>query len=112
MLRRLKNKWKIKSNWQLIVILAVFAITGSSAVLLKKAVFILFEIDHETHDLLRVAIYLAVMIPGYFGLLFLIGSVAGQYRFFSGFIKKTLLAVSPFRTAKSSSNLTKPENKE
>lgn len=94
------------------VILAVFAITGSSAVLLKKAVFILLEIDHETHDMIRIAIYLAVMIPGYFGLLIIIGSVAGQYRFFSAFIKKTFLSLSPFRTGKSSSDLPKPENRE
>ena len=31
MLEKLKNKWGIESNFQVIIILIVFAITGSSA---------------------------------------------------------------------------------
>jgi hypothetical protein len=43
-----KKRWNITSNWQVFVILVVFAITGSSAALLSKPILnfeIIFNVE-------------------------------------------------------------------
>ena len=39
MFRKFKEKWKIKSNLQLVIILIVFSVTGSAALVVRKFVF-------------------------------------------------------------------------
>lgn len=48
MLGKLKQRWNIKSNFQVIIILVVFAITGSTTVYLKKMIFDWAGINAET----------------------------------------------------------------
>jgi len=88
MLEKLKLRWNIKSNFQVIIILTVFAITGSTTVYLKKLIFDLINITPETQLLLKIPLYILVVLIVYNLLLLVVGFVFGQFRFFLEFEKK------------------------
>ena len=88
MIGKLKQRWNIKSNFQVIIILVVFAITGSTTVYLKKMIFNLAGIDAETPLMAKVIFYIVVILAVYNVLLLIIGFLFGQFRFFWEFEKK------------------------
>lgn len=88
MFEKLKKRWNIQSNFQVIIILIVFAITGSTTVYLKKIIFDLIEITSETHLLIKIPAYIVVVLAVYNLLLLLVGFLFGQFRFFLEFEKK------------------------
>jgi hypothetical protein len=88
MLEKLKHRWNMKSNFQVVIILIVFTITGSTTVYLKKLVFDLINITPETHLLIKIPLYILVVLIVYNLLLLLVGLVFGQFRFFWEFEKK------------------------
>lgn len=88
MFEKLKKRWNIESNFQVVIILIVFAITGSTTVYVKKLIFDLIGVDTETHIVAKVLIYIPVILFVYNVLLLIIGSVFGQFRFFWEFEKK------------------------
>ena len=90
MLRRIKNRWNIESNLQLLIILVVFAITGSSSLWVKKLLFGFVGIDDSIHYLLRLFLNILIITPVYQVLLIMIGSVFGQFRFFWELEKKMI----------------------
>ena len=90
MFQRFKKKWKIKSNLQLIIILIVFSVTGSAALIVKKYIFELIGIDQETSLLLKIPLYVIIILPSYQILLLVVGALFGQFRFFYEFQKKSL----------------------
>ncbi|MBT8319526.1 MAG: diacylglyceryl transferase, partial [Gramella sp.] len=47
-MKKLKDRWDIESNWQLFIILLVFAITGSSAAKLASPLVDFLGINSET----------------------------------------------------------------
>lgn len=88
MLEKLKRRWNIQNNFQVIIILTVFAITGSATVYLKKIIFDLIEITPETHFGIKIPVYILVILIVYNVLLLAVGLVFGQFRFFWEFEKK------------------------
>lgn len=90
MLQKFKNKWNIKSNFQLIIIFAVFSVTGSAALVVRKFVFHIIGIQPETTLFIKVPLYILVLFPSYQILLLIIGTLVGQFRFFYAFQKKSL----------------------
>lgn len=88
MFKKLKKRWKIRSNFGVLIILIVFAITGSLTVYVRKAIFDLSGITSETHLLIKIPFYIIVLLTVYNILLLVIGSVFGQFRFFWEFEKK------------------------
>ena len=88
MFEKLKNRWNIQSNFQVIIILTVFAITGTSTVYVKKVIFDLIGMTAETHLLIKIPVYVVVILTVYNILLIIIGSVFGQYKFFRDFERK------------------------
>lgn len=89
--QKLKLKWNIQSNFQLFVILLVFAITGSSSLLVADPILAYFNITGET---LNVWIYkplrLILIFPIYQVLILIFGALFGQFQFFWNFEKKML----------------------
>jgi hypothetical protein len=86
-----KERWNIKSNWQVFVILVVFAITGSSAALLSKPVLALFGIvKGDVSNWVYYPLYIILIFPIYQVLLVSFGFVFGQFTFFWAFEKKML----------------------
>ena len=83
---RFKSKWNIRSNTQFWIIMLVFALTGSSILIIKPPLFTLLGIDGSMHWLPYALLYILVITPVYFIMLMLIGTMLGQYRFFSKFV--------------------------
>jgi hypothetical protein len=89
-MNRLKQRWGITSNFQLVIIFVVFAITGSASAWLSRPFCELLNITSEDFGGWFTLIRLLVIFPIYQVLLVAIGTVFGQFRFFWNFEKKML----------------------
>jgi manganese efflux pump family protein len=90
-MEKLKKRWNIQSNLQLIIIFIVFAITGSTASYLSKPVTYFLGITKENLGVwLYWPIRLLLIFPVYQVLLVIIGALFGQFAFFWNFEKKML----------------------
>ncbi len=86
-----KERWNINSNWQVFVILVVFAVTGSTAAYLSKPILDLFGIVRgETSAWIYWPLYIILIFPVYQVLLVSFGFIFGQHAFFWAFEKKML----------------------
>ncbi len=90
MLEKLKDRWGIDSNFQILIILVVFSVTGSAAVYVKKIVFDILGIDSDTSLWIKIPMYVLTILPSYQILLLVIGTLFGQFRFFYNFQKKSI----------------------
>lgn len=88
MIKKLKKRWNIKSNFQLVVIVFMFTITGSLTVYIKNGIFDLIGVTAETSLLLKVPLYIITIFPAYQILLLVIGTIFGQFRFAWEFEKR------------------------
>ncbi|MBT8320653.1 MAG: diacylglyceryl transferase [Eudoraea sp.] len=95
-MNRLKQKWGIESNFQLIVIFVVFAITGSASVYVAKPFLAWVGLDRSNFPdawwsgVLYWSMRILIIFPIYQVLLVFFGWFFGQFRFFWGFEKKML----------------------
>ena len=89
-MNNLKKRWNIQSNFQLIIIFIVFAITGSTASYLSKPVTTFLGVTKENISWLYWPFRLLIIFPVYQVLLVLIGAIFGQFTFFWNFEKKML----------------------
>ncbi|MBW2960686.1 DUF6787 family protein [Mesonia aestuariivivens] len=99
-MQKLKAKWGINSNFQLVIIFIVFAITGSSSVYVAKPFLEFINLD-RTHfpenfwgSFGYYALRILLIFPFYQVLLVLIGTLFGQFKFFWNFEKKMLNRLS------------------
>ena len=91
-MNKLKEKWGITSNYQIIIILLVFSITGSIAVWIAKPVLNLVGLDKEiVSPWLFWPIRIFIIFPIYQILIVIIGALFGQFKFFWAFEKKMLV---------------------
>lgn len=88
MLKRFKEKWNIKSNVQLFLILIIFSVTGSAALVVRRAVFEWIGINGDTSLWIKVPLYVLIIFPAYQILFLLIGTLFGQFRFAWEFEKR------------------------
>ncbi|MBI1305270.1 MAG: diacylglyceryl transferase [Bacteroidetes bacterium] len=85
--QRLKTKWNVETDRRMIWIFIIFAITGSCTVYVRKSLYNLLGIQIEPNWLGVVVKFLMIYII-YQILLFTIGSVLGEHKFFLRFLKK------------------------
>jgi manganese efflux pump family protein len=91
-MNRFKEKWGITSNFQLVIILLVFSITGSVAVWVAKPVLDLVGLDKEAlSPWVFWPIRIFIIFPIYQVLIVVIGAIFGQFKFFWAFEKKMLV---------------------
>ena len=86
-IEKLKSRWGVKNGWQVVIILVVFAITGSSTAKLTSLIF-----DYTGRDISaweKVGVYLLGFLI-YQVLLVLFGIIFGQFTFFWNFEKRML----------------------
>jgi hypothetical protein len=88
MLKKFKAKWKIKSNFQLFLILVIFSVTGSASLVVRHVVFDWIGITAETSVWIKFPLYLLIIVPAYQVLLLLVGALFGQFRFAWEFEKR------------------------
>ncbi len=87
-MNKLKKKWGITSNKQLIIIIIVFGITGSLATIVAKPLTILLGISPDYWLFWPLRILL--IIPIYQLILVAVGWIFGEFNFFKNFVKKML----------------------
>ena len=89
--QKLKLRWNIQSNFQLFIILLVFAITGSSSLVVAEPILNYFNITEETlNPWIYKPIRLILIFPVYQILVLIFGALFGQFQFFWNFEKKML----------------------
>lgn len=89
--KKLENKWVVQYRWEMIRIFIVFAATGSSSVVVGRAIMNLIGITKENLNVLVYWIlYFIIGIIFYQILLVSFGWLFGQFKFFWEFEKKML----------------------
>ena len=86
-LTNFKDKYQITNNWALVVIFIAFGITGSSSVFVSSAVINTIGELIPLNGFFLFVLKIMITTPIYMVLLFIIGSLLGQHRFFSQFLK-------------------------
>jgi CBS domain containing-hemolysin-like protein len=81
-LEKLKQKWGLNNLLQVILILIVFALTGTTIVLIKPYIFTLLGIQRGEATILQNILYLIFVLPLYQTLLLIYGFLFGQFKFF------------------------------
>lgn len=87
-LDRLKERWKLESSVQAVLVLLVFACTGISVMFLKEPLYALVGISKQTSSWVKVPFYVVAVLPAYQVLLLLYGFLFGQFYFFWNFEKR------------------------
>lgn len=88
---KLESKWIVNQRWELIRIFIVFAITGSSSVLVGRPIIKWLGITQDNlHPLMYWILFISISLIFYQVLLVLIGWIFGQFQFFWNFEKKML----------------------
>lgn len=86
---KLKEKWGINSNLQIVLILIVFSINGSFAAWVAKPLTEFIGISSEgTNPWIYYPIRILIVFPIYQITLPIVGFVFGQFKFFWEFEKK------------------------
>ncbi|MDG1761388.1 MAG: diacylglyceryl transferase [Flavobacteriaceae bacterium] len=90
-MKKLKERWGITSNFQVLIIFVVFGITGSTSAKLAGPIVELLGITAESVSLwLYWPLRILIIFPLYQVLLILFGFIFGQFAFFWNFEKKML----------------------
>lgn len=93
-MKKLKERWGIKSGFQMTIILVVFALTGSTAAYLSKPILSWWGISKEdVSGWVYYPLYIILIFPVYQVLLIAYGTVFGQFAFFWAFEKKMLRGI-------------------
>ena len=95
-LSKLKSKWRIKSNFQLFIILLVFALTGSSSLKLTTPILEFLNITKDTFSDTYFGLFfywcfkIIIIFPIYQIILLFFSIVFFQFKFFWTIEKKML----------------------
>lgn len=90
-MKKLKERWGLKSNTQLIIILIVFAVTGTTSSIIAKPILSFLGITKNNLPILvYIILYILIIFPIYKIMLLLLGTLAGQHTFFKNFLIKML----------------------
>jgi hypothetical protein len=92
-LEKMQERWHLKSLTQVVLVLIVFTLTGSSVVFLKPLVFKLFGME-KIVGVEGVIIYILLVFPLYQILLMVYGTLLGQFAFFWKWEKKILTSIA------------------
>jgi len=90
-MEKLKKRWGLTSNWQVIIILIVFSITGYTSLLIAKPFLNLVGLSQgTTNPWIYRPLRILLIFPLYQILIVIFGWLFGQYKFFWNFEKKML----------------------
>jgi hypothetical protein len=95
MIERLKHRWNINNNFQVLVILIVFAVTGTSTLYVKRVIFELIGFSDFASLWLKIPLYIIVIFPVYQVLFLIVAFIFGQFKFAWNFEKKVFSRFIP-----------------
>lgn len=87
-MERLKQRWKLGSALQVVVVLVVFACTGFTVLFIKKPI-LNFLAGDEGNSTLASVLYYIFILPLYNVVLLAYGFLFGQFNFFWEFEKRS-----------------------
>lgn len=93
LLKKLKERWKVKYLYQVVLILVIFSITGMAALYVRRFAFGLLGFDSQTPLWAQILAWLLIVVPSYQVLFLLIGFLFGQFEFVWRFEKKNVRRV-------------------
>lgn len=90
MLNKLKQRWNVKSNFQLLIIVLVFSISGSITLFVKAYILSWINYSPDWPLYVKVVTWIFIVVPVYQLTLLTTGTLMGQFGFFWRFEKKSL----------------------
>ena len=87
-MKKIKERWGITSNFQIVIIFIVFGITGSVSAYISGPLTNIIIGESDLHWLIKLLIRIIVLTPIYQVLLLFFGFIFFQYKFFYNFVKK------------------------
>jgi len=89
-MKKLKERWGITSNFQIVIIIVVFAITGSTSAYFSGPLTEYLIGDANINSFFKIVIRIVVLTPIYQVLLLFFGFIFFQFNFFFQFVKRFL----------------------
>lgn len=94
MIEKLKERWNVKTGWDVVIILMVFACTGFSILYIKRALFDLVGLTKEsTPSWMLWAVNILIILPLYQVVLLAWGWIWGKFAFFLEFEKRMFRSI-------------------
>lgn len=91
-MQKLKQRWGITSNFQVVIILLVFSITGTSSLYVSRPLIVFLGIHPEKlPPVLYWILFVLVSLIVYQFMLLFFGWVFGQFSFFWNIVRKMLI---------------------
>ncbi len=92
-MQKLKQRWGLTSNFQILIILFVFSITGSASLYVSRPVIAFLGIHTDImHPILYWTLFVLISFISYQILLLIFGWIFGQSNFFwNKMVKKMLI---------------------
>ena len=84
---KLKARWGVETNFQVIIILIVFSLTGFSTLYAHNFIDYLLGVNNDTQLWIRIVIFIFLVLPIFSLLLFIWGTLLGQRKFVTEFLK-------------------------
>lgn len=84
---KLKNRWKLKNAWHVLIVLIVFACTGFTVLFIKKPL-LMWLAGENGNTVMATVLYYIFILPLYNILLLGYGFLFGQFQFFWDFEKR------------------------
>ena len=81
-MRRLQDRWNLRSARDVIIVLIVFTLTGTSVLLIKPWFQSFLTTIFTTSDLWASVLYYVLILPVYNLMLLIYGLVFGKFHFF------------------------------
>jgi hypothetical protein len=107
--QKLQTRWGVTSVKQVIVILAVFACTGTSVLFIKEPLLPLIGVTPASPWWVRLLASLFVILPLYQVVLLFFGFLFGQFKFFWEFEKRFFGRMLGRKPAKKMAGKPQPE---
>ena len=90
-LKNIKDRWGIESNFQFIIIVIVFGITGSTSLLISGPLLNFINLEQLiTVNWIYWLVRIIIILPIYQILLLVIGTLFGEFKFFTQFVLRML----------------------
>lgn len=97
---KLKKQWDVQSDFQVAVILVVFAVSGFSTLYVHRFINLILSIVDKDQFWIKLFVFILIILPIYTLLSYLWGIVFGQRKFFTRFIKLKIKILSGNRIYK------------
>ncbi len=88
-IKKMQDKWELKSLWQVILVLVVFSLTGFTVLFIKEPILKLITGGAE-REWWMTALYILLILPIYNVILLCYGFIFGQFNFFWKYEQKML----------------------